>query len=539
MRNAPTKKAKRQGKKASLVQQFRPNLFTTDVANIGPGEEIEIVIRYQEALRYDAGRFSLRFPMAITPRFTPSGSAGHPSTHGFSFSDPLPSVQNTTGANSTTLEVRLDAGFPISELDSPYHQTVVTREGGISTVSLDGPVPGDRDFVLSWTPKGGAKPKAAFFSQVVKDEVYAMIMMLPPETSTKLDVLKETIFIVDTSGSMEGHSIVQAKKALIDALPRLGNQDRFNLVQFSDSASALFEHQSQLVSRDNLDQAETWIEGLTANGGTDMLRALHKVLPTPIPAGYVRQIVFITDGAVGNEAMLFSYIQEHLGKARLFTVGIGSAPNAHFMRNAAQFGRGTFTFIGRPDEVAEKMGQLFAKLARPALTDIVVDWGHREVEAWPRQIPDLYVGEPIVVTAKLPRAVQRIEAKGRRGPDQYLEQFSVSAEALDRGIAKLWAREKIKSLNDSRITGTPEGQVQEQILQVALRHHLVSRYTSLVAVDKTPSRPEGTDLLQQEIAGAHPMGHGSLPQGGTASSLLLLLGAVLTSLGVLGRRRGT
>ena len=141
------------------------------------------------------------------------------------------------------------------------------------------------------------------------------------------------------------------------------------------------------------------MSGLRARGGTEMLPALEVALAGERSASILRQVVFLTDGAVGNEDAILKLVGERIGDRRLFTVGIGPAPNMFFMTKAAQFGRGTYTAIGDVREVKEKMTALFRKLESPALTDIDVAWP-AGADVWPRSIPDLYAGEPVVVSAQ-------------------------------------------------------------------------------------------------------------------------------------------
>src|SRR6266508_616389 len=145
-----------------------------------------------------------------------------------------------------------------------------------------------------------------------------------------------------------------------------------------------------------------------------MLPALQAALQDPSPSndGVVRQVIFMTDGDVGNEAELFSFIRANLGRSRLFTVGIGAAPNSHFMRNAARFGRGTFTYIGNTSEVQEKMTALFEKLESPVLTNVEVRFDDPAAEMWPTRVPDLYAGEPVVVTVKFANPGGRVIVSG-------------------------------------------------------------------------------------------------------------------------------
>jgi len=252
-----------------------------------------------------------------------------------------------------------------------------------------------------------------------------------------------------------------------------------------------------------------------------MREAVALALPPgePVP-DFVRQVVFLTDGAVGNEDELLALIRERLGERRLFTVGIGSAPNRHFMRKAAQHGRGTHTTIGDVGEVEARMDELFRKLESPMLTDVLIDWP-AGAEAWPREAPDLYVGEPIIATAALPALDGELVVRGRFGGRPWSARLPLAATGDHRGVHALWARAKIDALADAEVSGANPDEVRAEIVRVALAHHLVSRHTSLVAVDATPSMPAGVDALRVAVPGNLPHGQeyeaifGGLPQTAT------------------------
>ncbi len=255
-------------------------------------------------------------------------------------------------------------------------------------------------------------------------------------------------------------------------------------------------------------------------------------------------MVFLTDGAVGNEDELFRLIRERLGERRLFTVGIGSAPNGHFMRKAAQFGRGTHTTIGDVGEVQVRMGELFRRLESPVLTDVAIDWPAGS-EAWPAQVPDLHAGEPIVATASLPALDGEIVVRGRFAGRPWSARLPLSAAGGHDGVHALWARGKIEALADAQVGGANPDDVRAEIVRVALAHHLVSRHTSLVAVDATPSMPAGTDVLRTAIPGNLPHGQeyeanfGGLPQTATPAMqhIAIALAALSVAMLLLGWRR--
>ena len=328
---------------------------------------------------------------------------------------------------------------------------------------------------------------------------------------------------------MEGVSIVQARDALLLALDRLQPGDRFNVIEFNSTAAALFPAPVPLDAA-TLARAKQFVSGLRARGGTEMLPALALALAGPREASMTRQVVFLTDGAVGNEDAILRLVHDEIGDRRLFTVGIGPAPNAFFMTKAAQFGRGTYTFIGDVREVKEKMTALFRKLENPALTDITVDWPGG-ADAWPRVLPDLYAGEPVVVTAQFNASAGsgNIAVSGRRGGAMWGSLLPVATMADEPGVGVLWARAKIDALMDAGRKGAPEDDIRAAVLDVALTHHLVSKYTSLVAVDVTPTRPAGVAASKTAIPGNIPeglTGFDQLPRTATPAPLLIAAGGL-------------
>jgi len=259
----------------------------------------------------------------------------------------------------------------------------------------------------------------------------------------------------------------------------------------------------------------------------------------------------MTDGAVGNEQALMGLIHSELGNRRLFTVGIGSAPNTHFMTEAAHFGRGSFTYIGRISEVKEKMAGLFAHLEHPALTDLRLTLPV-QAETLPDPLPDLYVGEPVVAVMRLDGKPDNALLEGNVGNLQWRNQLALRASSEQTGLGVQWARENIRQISRSEARGADHDQVRNAILQLALRHHLVSRYTSLVAVDRTPVRPADAALqnhaLQNNLpAGWQPSDQAArqiaMAQGATsfqvwlAAGLFLLLAGGLLWLGLPQRGR--
>ncbi len=569
--------AKAAGKKTSLLEQHRPNLFSQKVANIAPHETIIVRLRYLQPVDYDQNLFNLRFPMTLTPRYIPGASdladnkpvSGSSEKNidindkGWGWSKPTDQVPDahlitpamtTNDSNTTqmlnpiTLEITLDAGLPLAAITSAYHDISITKEAEQHKILLsDGKVSMDRDFVLSWQAIANSAPTAAIFNETIDGDDYSLIMLMPPskvphsgQQNVPL-IKKEAIFIIDTSGSMGGTSIKQAKSGLQYALKQLSPQDRFNIIEFNSDFSTLHT-EPVIANQSNIKQALKFVGRLQAGGGTEMLGALTEALQQPHQKTHLKQIIFITDGSVGNEDQLFRRIHNSLKDARLFTVGIGSAPNSFFMRKAAEFGRGSFTYIGDINEVDEKMQTLFTKINTPTMRDIVIeDSQGQPLNIYPNPLPDLYEGEPLIAAIHKDYEAGTLVIKGQYRQQPWQQQLTFNHGKNHSGVANLWARKKIEALLDQERTGknsndNNEKTIKEEIIEVALRHQLMSPYTSFVAVEEIISRPQGKSLNKNGIPNAIPQGQTlqtvPYPQTATPLWLHILLGLLAAIISV-------
>lgn len=576
--------AKKAGKKAGLLKQHRPNLFSIAVANIGPAETIVAHISYIDKVGYENSTFSLRFPTTLTPRYIPGAPLAKPNKevqHANSTSETtIENIQtisiNADGgwaantdrvmdANSITppqthakpnqtthlfsFDLSLDAGLPLQRIESASHAINTYHFANTkATIGLMNQTElMDSDLVLEWQLAVGSAPQAALFQQNFigseNSNHYAMLMVTPPPLGVTQPLPRDITFIIDSSGSMAGVSMQQAKQSLHEALQYLSSNDRFNIIDFDSQFRPLFS-QSQMANQGNLGLAKSMINALHADGGTEMLGALDFALEQQTQHHnlvhndqYLRQVIFITDGSIGNENELFQLIQTKLGSARLFTIGIGHAPNSYFMRKAAKFGRGSFTYVADVNTAAEKMAALFQKITQPQLRNIQVDW-HGEVEFYPAQIPDLYAGEPILLLAKSPKPISEVDLSGELFEQQWqqkilMEESSSTSQAKAKNnssrLNTLWARHKIESLMEDYVAKPAARQsLQATITKLALEHSLVSKFTSFVAVEKKISRPQGLKDKPKNVHNLMPKGS-SMPAPNTASSadLYSLLGGLL------------
>jgi Ca-activated chloride channel family protein len=513
--------AQQSGRRAALIEQHRPNIFTTDVANLAPGDSIEVEIDYLQLVRYDQGRFHLRFPMVVAPRYSPPSPVqlvdtpanGTPATGNPDQPPPeTPVLHPDEGKlNPVRLRVRLDAGVQLASLKSPHHGIVASDwQEGQSEISLaDGVVPADRDFELVWEPAVGAQPAVALFQETLEAETFVLAVVLPPAADQAPSVLpRDVVFVLDRSGSMAGASIRQARAALVFALGRLTPQDRFNILRFANQTESLFDG-LRPVSPESRALAVRYVEQTEAGGGTNMRPALLAALAGDAAAGRLRQVVFLTDAAVGNEAALFDEIAARTGDNRLFTVGIGSAPNSYFMQRAAELGRGSFTYIGNTEDVGEKMRALFRKIERPMATGLAATWqglpeGTHRIDAYPGRLPDLYDGEPVMLAARIsgpevPLQNAALTVSGTVGGAPWQRRIALTDARPATGAATLWGRARIRALMMSLHRGADANSVRRAVTATALRHHIVSRYTSLVAAEKAISRPTDEPVFPRDV----------------------------------------
>ncbi len=548
-------KVKAKGQRTSLVEQERPNIFTASVANIAPHAMITIDIEYQENVRYDQGRFSLRFPMVVGPRYIPGqpeeiqdSSSSQPDLGGAYDTDQIPDASRITPPvqhpsdgliNPINLRIDLAPGVLLQKIESPTHPiTIAQQDRNSYQISLkNGITHANRDFELTWTPLSNETPQASLFTEQHDGETFLFMHLMPPTTpsSDLTRIPREVVFVIDTSGSMAGKSLKEAKAALSLALSRLSPQDSFNIIQFNSVTHQLYSTARQ-VSESRVHEAQRYVNGLQASGGTEMLPPLQQALahrPAKDIPQRLCQIIFITDGLVGNEDALFSLLRRDLQEARLFTVGIGSAPNSYFMNKAAQFGKGTFTHVGTTTEVQDKMDRLFLKLEHLALTDITIQSAGLEFEEiLPNPLPDLYLGEPLTIAFRTRTLPASITITGKQAGRPWESTQSIDAAKPRSGIAIHWGQQKISQLMDQGIQEHNNTLLRQSIVNLALKHHLVSRYTSLVAVDVTPARPKTQGLHIHALKTNLPDGmkHEAIfgwPQTATPSILYLFIGSIM------------
>lgn len=530
-----------EGQTAALVEQNRPNLFSTRVANIAPGEHIDLVVSYWQRVDRVQGRHQLSLPLTFTPRYAESGAVG--------FGEHMPVSDHVAAAldatnhgtimgSAPTLSLNAwvaDADHAIASITSTSHAISTKHEGYGWRVDLaDDVVATNKDLVIEWRYETKEDTQAFTYIESTGDDQYVMTLLNPPKMAKSI-IPRDMTLVVDSSGSMSGTSMEQAKLASHQALDLLKHGDRFNVVDFDSDTKPLWPT-SRPVTPANLSEAHHFVERMDDDGGTNLNAALTFALSNPNQQNaHLRQVVLITDAAVGNESELLKQIHDELGNARLFPVGIGNAPNLYFVREAARMGRGTFRVIRNVNDVDSELTALFEKIDRPALRDVAFDWP-AGTEVFPAIIPDVYSDEPLMVVAKLPQGAHSLKAHGQAGSMAWQKTINTQHNPRpSQGIARLFAREKIAALDDALMLGADEAEIKPQMLDVAMKHHLVSRYTSLVAVEKKRVRPEDQGLNSMTVENETPEGL-DFAQGALGGKDRMLLALLLTLLGLVIQR---
>jgi Ca-activated chloride channel family protein len=436
--------------------------------------------------------------------------------------------------------VDLDTGFDASSVESVSHAIQVTRlaDGRRQVELARGSTIPNKDFVLELKEGKSPQPKTALFLSPDKDtkESSFLLAAFPPSVKPAKRVPVEMLYMMDISGSMDGTSIEQAREALLQALDRLSPGDRFGILAFN-SGYREFASEPLVASAENLAAARRFVQNLRAEGGTEMLPALLHLMRKPEIPGYLRHIVLLTDGDLGNEEEIFTAMRHDLSGARLYTVAIGSAPNFFLAAKMAQYGRGSFTHIADISEIREQMGRLLETIESPILTDVKVRFEGVEVATiYPERIPDLFLRQPLLIFGRIIQGRKGIVHLTARAGDEPYEAsfaFDASASTFHPGITTLWARQRVDELMDRwRLSGgDSRTNLRTELISHAIRYRLVTRFTSLVAVEEVVANPGGESntaaVPTQLPAGWQIDKVFGAPATGTADDFLEVLGVAL------------
>jgi len=497
--------AKRQGYRAALMTQDRPNIFTQSVANIEPGKSIDVDITYFHTLPYRDGWFEYVFPMVVGPRYNPPhtrdgvGAVARGQSGASNQKTELQYLRPTerTG-HDISLNINLDAGVSIEAVDSPTHDVAITRDDPTSatiTLSQSDSIP-NRDFILRYRVSG-SDVKSVVLTHAdpkhIEDGGFFSMLIVPPDDLSQLARNPvEVVFVLDCSGSMRGRPLEQAKQAASHALSLLGPDDTFRVIRFSDQNDSMRTPDGDAIpaSRANIRRGLRYIENLEAGGSTVMIRGVEAALRPRPDRDRRRIVVFMTDGFIGNETDILAAIEKHIGSgsdsARIFSFGVGSSVNRYLMERMAKLGQGAVAYISLGDDPRSAMDLFLERTSHPALEHVKIDFGAMKADGvYPSSLPDLFVGRPVVVTGRYQGDAQLVTLRGRAGSSDLSFDVPVIHGKPRPALASVWARKRIEDLADRSHAGgnAKRDRLTGEITETALEFGLMSAFTSFIAVD--------------------------------------------------------
>ncbi|MEZ5346498.1 MAG: VIT domain-containing protein [Pyrinomonadaceae bacterium] len=494
--------AKTQGKTASLLDQERANVFTQSVANILPGEKIVIEISYIETLKYQNGAYEFVFPMVVAPRYSPKAMGKDAAAK------VTPPVSKTRVGNDISIDVDLDAGVPIENITSTLHEInseKLTANSAKISLKEEDTIP-NRDFVLRYEIAGKRIEDAILAHKDGRGGFFSMMLSPPAEFKVKDVLPKEIIFVLDTSGSMNGFPIEKAKEAMKMSLEGLYPNDTFNLITFAGDTEVLFE-KPVIATQANMERALEFLESRNGNGGTEMMKAIEAAFKESDSGEHIRIVNFMTDGLIGNESQIIAEIQKH-PNARVFSFGIGDSVNRFLLDKMANEGRGEVEYVTLKDDGSAAAKRFYERIRNPLLTDISIDWNGLPVtDVYPKRNPDLFDAKPVVINGRyLKEATGTIKLRGKAGGKDYEREIKVSfpeGEEKHDVLATLWARQKIDELMSQNYDFEDEeanakSETVKNITQIGLDFRLMTQFTSFVAVEEL-IRNEGGKSIRVEV----------------------------------------
>jgi Ca-activated chloride channel family protein len=533
--------AKSGGQVASLLNQERPNIFTQSVANILPGEKVNITISYVETLKYEAGSYEFSFPMVVGPRYMPGAATGKQGSGTAPDTTQVPDASRISpklapegmrAGHDISLDIMLDAGLPIDEIKGKSHEIELERLNAHSAhVRLkSGAMIPNKDFVLSYDVAGKNIQDALLAHRSDKGGYFTLILQ-PPDRVTAEDVTpKELVFVLDTSGSMSGFPIEKAKETMKLALDSLYPADTFNLITFAGDTNILFP-QPVAASPANLKKAQAFLAARSGSGGTEMMKAIQASLEGTDSQDHVRIVCFMTDGYVGNEMEIISEVQKH-PNARVFGFGIGGSVNRFLLDKMSEYGRGEVEYVALNDDGSAAARRFHERVRNPLLTDISVDWNGLPVsDVYPQRIPDLFGAKPVILTGRYTGAAHGvIRLKGKMSGREFVREIAVDfpeAEAQHNVLSSLWARQRIDDLMGQDYNGAQQGEMKpelkETITNLGLEYRLMTQFTSFVAVEEMivtdGGQPRRIDVPVEVPEGVNREGNDSMSRpSGTLQS---------------------
>jgi len=495
--------AKAEGKRASLLEQDRPNVFTMNVANIMPGDMIEVALQYTELLVPTEGEYEFVFPTVVGPRFSDQVAKNASEKDQFVSTPYL--KKNAIPMNTFNINVHLNTGIPIQNVKCTSHKTRVSYIGlAQANVALlrEERNSGNKDYILKYSLQGEEVESGLLLYEGEKENFFLMMVEPPKNIKPSQVPDREYIFIIDVSGSMRGFPVEVSKKLMRDLITNLSPNDKFNVMVFAGT-SGLLSEESLPATEENMEKAVSFIDNQNGSGSTQLLPALQKSLVLPRAEGLSRTVVIVTDGYVNVEKEAFDLIRENLNAANMFTFGMGTSVNRFLLEGMAHVGGGEPLIVTEETEAYTQAKKFRKYVNFPVLTQIDVDFkGFDAYDVEPLSVPDVLAERPVVIFGKYRgESKGEIILKGFAGKKRYKKVFQVSnaiASTKNGALKYLWARKRIKTLEDYNNLQQDDERIKE-VTELGLNYNLLTPYTSFIAIDKVVANNGEITTVKQPL----------------------------------------
>ncbi len=493
---------KKEGKNATLLEEDRPNVFTMSVANVMPGDRIDVSLDYTEMLVPLKGTYEFVYPTVVGPRYSNKPRTAARAIDRFV---ETPYIHQGNDPTSTfELVGTLSSGIPVAELASPTHKIKTAWDNpNLGRFSLEESERrgNNRDFVLRYGLRGDTIQSGLSLYDAGEEKFFSLVVEPPKRVATADMPAREYVFVLDVSGSMEGFPLDTAKGVLKELVSGMRPVDKFNVLLFSGT-SYLWSPQSVAATPENVKAAVDAISRERGGGGTELLPALQRALGLPSDRSLSRTFVVVTDGYIEADKGAIDLVRAHLGEANVFAFGIGTSVNRYLIEGVAKAGQGEPAVVMDPKDAPEAATRFREYIGAPVLTKIKVKYdGFDATDVEPQSIPDVFAERPIVVHGKWRGAPKgTITVEGTSGKGAYAQRFDVSRStslAENRALRYLWARQRIADLSDFGF-GEPDDATKKAVTALGLRYSLLTPFTSFIAASEVVRNPNGgaTDVDQ-------------------------------------------
>ena len=527
--------AQPEGKSASLLEQNRPNVFSMSLANMMPGDQVEIELRYTELLTPTDGVYEVVYPTVVGPRYSSETESSAPKENRWVKSPYL--REGKKPSSKLHISTRISAGVPIQDLTCTSHQVFPQWQNpSVAQLALDDsdPFQGNRDFVLRYRLVG-EKIASGLLLYQGQDENFFLYMAQPPARVANDEIPpREYIFVVDVSGSMEGFPLDTSKTLLKDLIGQLKPSDLFNVVLFAGDARILSPNSLQ-ANQQNVSSAISLLEQQRGGGGTELLAAVKEAMTLPRQGHVSRSIVLVTDGYISGEAGVFDYIRENLNQTNVFAFGIGTSVNRYLIEGVAKAGMGEPFIVSDQGEAPAVAAKFREYIQTPLLTDIQVrSIGFETYDVHTTHLPDLFALRPVILFGKWRGSPSgTLELTGKTGRGDYvtrLDVASVQPEESNRALRYLWARSRIAELSDYGSSQTDPDRISN-ITSLGLKYNLLTQYTSFIAVREMVRNTGGSaEDVNQPLplpVGVSNLAVGSEPEIIWLIAAVMLVGSIM------------